>query len=206
MGWSADARHVAATSPDAVLSLFPVAARHARAEGRDGEQVRVELLEAVPGDVEEVVRVATTLYRRGDSGEKKAVLVALSSLDRATGTRAAVGGALVPLVRDALRANETRLVGAALGPYAAAHLDQSAWRQGVMKAIFMGLPLTEVAELEARTDEELRRMVRDYVAERRAAGRDVPQDVWLILPPDTPDEFPQGTPHENPHENPGSSR
>ena len=46
---SADARHVAAMSPDAVLSLFPVAARHARAEGRDGEQVRVELLEAVPG-------------------------------------------------------------------------------------------------------------------------------------------------------------
>ena len=194
MGWSADARHVAAMSPDAVLSLFPVAARHARAEGRDGEQVRVELLEAVPGDVDEVVRVATTLYRRGDSGEKKAVLVALPLLDRATDTRPAVGDALVPLVRDALRANETSLVGAALGPYAAAHLDQSSWRQGVMKAIFMGLPLSEVSDLEARTDDELRRMVRDYVAERRAAGRDVPQDAWLILPAD------------HVHDTPGSAR
>lgn len=194
MGWSADARHVAAMSPDAVLSLFPVAARHARAEGRDGEQVRVELLEAVPGDVDEVVRVTTTLYRRGDSGEKKAVLVALPLLDRATDTRPPVGDELVPLVRDALRANETRLVGAALGPYAATHLDQSSWRQGVMKAIFMGLPLSEVADLEARTDDELRRMVRDYVAERRAAGRDVPQDAWLILPAD------------HLHDTPGSTR
>jgi hypothetical protein len=186
MGWSADARHVAAMSPDAVLSLFPVAARHARAEGRDGEQVRVELLEAVPGDVDDVVRVVTTLYRRGDSGEKLAVLAALPSLDRATDTRPAVGDALLPLVRDALRANETRLVSAALGPYAAAHLDQASWRQGVMKAIFMGLPLDDVADLGARTDDELRRMVRDYVAERRAAGRDVPQDAWLVLPSDHP--------------------
>jgi hypothetical protein len=186
MGWSADARHAAAMSPDAVLSLFPVAARHARAEGRDGEQVRVELLEAVPGDVDDVVRVVTTLYRRGDSGEKLAVLAALPSLDRATDTRPAVGDALLPLVRDALRANETRLVSAALGPYAAAHLDQASWRQGVMKAIFMGLPLDDVADLGARTDDELRRMVRDYVAERRAAGRDVPQDAWLVLPSDHP--------------------
>jgi hypothetical protein len=184
MGWSADARHVAAMSPDAVLSLFPVAARHARAEGRDGEQVRVELLEAVPGGVDDVVRVATTLYRRGDSGEKQAVLAALPSLDRATDTRPAVGDALLPLVREALRANETRLVSAALGPYAAAHLDQATWRQGVMKAIFMGVPLADVADLEARTDDELRRMVRDFLAERRAAGRDVPQDAWLVLPPD----------------------
>jgi hypothetical protein len=188
MGWSADARHVAALSPDAVLSLFPLAARHARAEGRDGEQVRVELLEAVPGDVDDVVRVATALYRRGDSGEKQAVLAALPALDRATDTRPAVGDALLPLVRDALRANETRLVGAALGPYAAAHLDQPSWRHGVMKAIFMGLPLDDVADLDARTDDELRRMVRDYVAERRAAGRDVPEDAWLILPSDPPHE------------------
>jgi hypothetical protein len=205
MGWSADARHVAATSPDAVLSLFPVAARHARAEGRDGEEVRVELLEAVPGDVDEVVGVVTTLYRRGDSGEKKAVLAALPSLDRATDVRPAVGDALVPLVRDALRTNETRLVGAALGPYAATHLDQSSWRQGVMKAIFMGLPLTDVADLEARTDDELRRMVRDYVAERRAAGRDVPPDAWLILPPDTPHDDRRHHP-DTLHETTGSDR
>ena len=143
--------------------------------------MRVELLRAVPGEVDDVVRVASTLYRSGDSAEKLPVLVALPELDRATATRPAVGDALVPLVLDALRANETSLVGAALGPYAAAHLDQASWRQAVMKAIFMGLPLGDVAGLRERTDDELRRMVRDYVAERRAARREVPADAWLVL-------------------------
>jgi uncharacterized protein (DUF2267 family) len=186
MGWSDDARRVVTTEPDAVFGLFPAAARHARAEGRDGEAVRVELLEGVPGDVEVVVRVATTLYRRGDSAEKRAVLSGLTVLDRATTRRPAVGDALLPIVRDALRTNDTRLVAAALGPYAAAHLDEAAWRQGVVKAIFMGIPLDAVADLDRRTDDELRRMVGDFVAERRAAGRDVPDDALRILAADQP--------------------
>ncbi|HQY34351.1 MAG TPA: EboA domain-containing protein [Actinotalea sp.] len=181
MGWTTQAREAATVSPDAVLDLFPAAARRARSEGRDGEEVRIELLRAVPGGVEDVTRVATTLYRSGDSAEKQAVLAALPVLDRATDSRPGVGDALVPLVLDALRTNETRLVAAALGRYAAAHLDQASWRQGVMKAIFMGLPLADVAGLSARTDDELRRMVRDYVAERRAARREVPADAWLVL-------------------------
>ena len=184
MGWSDDARHAVAADADAVLSLFPAAARHARAEGRDGQEVRVELLEAVPGEADAVGRVVTTLYQRGDTAEKQAVLAALTTLDRPTRTRAGVGDALLPVVRDALRTNDTRLVAAALGPYAAAHLDAAAWRQGVVKAIFMGIDLDAVADLEARTDDELRRMVRDYVAERRAAGREVPADAWRILPAD----------------------
>ena len=186
MGWSDDARRVVATEPDSVFGLFPAAARHARAEGRDGEAVRVELLEAVPGDVEVVVRVATTLYRRGDSAEKRAVLSALAVLDRETPRRPAVGDALLPVVRDALRTNDTRLVAAALGPYAATHLDEAAWRQGVVKAIFMSIPLDGVADLGRRTDDELRRMVGDFVAERRAAGRDVPADALRILATDQP--------------------
>ena len=181
MTWSDDARHVLSTDTEAVLSLFPAAARHARAEGRDGEEVRVELLAAVPGGVDDVVRVASTLYRRGDSAEKRAVIAGLPVLDRATPWRPAVGGALVPLLRDALRTNDTRLVAAAMGEYAAAHLDDAAWRQGVVKAIFTGIPLAGVADLDRRTDDELRRMVRDFAAERRAAGREVPPDALALL-------------------------
>jgi len=184
MGWSDDARHAVAADPDAVLSLFPAAARHARAEGLDGQEVRVRLLEAVPGGADTVTRVATTLYQRGDTAEKQAVLAALPDLDRPTQTRDAVGERLLPVLRDALRTNDTRLVAAALGPYAAAHLDDAAWRQGVVKAIFMGIDLDAVADLEGRTDDELRRMVRDYVAERRAARREVPADAWRIVPAD----------------------
>lgn len=184
MGWSEDARQVVAGDGEAVLHLFPAAARHARAQGEDGEAVRVGLIEALSGEVDEVVRLTTALYQRGDNAEKLAVLAALPALDRATGSRPAVGDALLTLVRDALRTNDTRLVGRALGPYAATHLDDSAWRQGVVKAIFTGIPLDAVADLERRTDDELRRMVSDFIDERRAAGRDVPVDARRILPTD----------------------
>ncbi|MFC7487138.1 EboA domain-containing protein [Knoellia sp. CPCC 206453] len=181
MGWKDDAGQAVAADADALLSLFPAAARHARAEGDDGEAVRVGLLEAVGGELEDIVRIATLLYRRGDSAEKQAVLAALPGLDRATGTRPAVGDALLPIVRDALRTNDTRLVERALGAYAATHLDDPAWRQGVVKSIFMGISLDTVPDLEQRTDDELRRMVRDFIDERRAAGRDVPADARRIV-------------------------
>ncbi|WP_392543365.1 EboA domain-containing protein [Oryzobacter telluris] len=181
MGWSDDARAAVAADGEAVVGLFPAAARHARAEGRDGEEVRGELLAAVRGGSDAVARIATTLYQRGDSAEKHAVLTALPVLDRTTSLRDAVGGAMVPVVRDALRTNDTRLVSAALGEYAAEHLDDPSWRQGVVKAIFMGIPLDGVHDLDDRADDELRRMVRDFAAERRAAGREVPADARRLL-------------------------
>ncbi|SDU61650.1 EboA domain-containing protein [Jiangella alkaliphila] len=113
------------------------------------------------------------LYQYGDADEKRAVLRALAELD--------LGDAGLPLVADALRTNDVRLVAAALGPYAARHLDAAAWRQGVLKCLFVGVPLDAVADLDARTDEELARMVADYGNERVAAGRSVPSDAWRIL-------------------------
>ncbi|MEK8109707.1 EboA domain-containing protein [Micromonospora sp. M12] len=50
-----------------------------------------------------------------------------------------IGGAGVPLLHDAIRTNDTRLVAAALGPYAR-HLDPAAWRQAVLKCVFSGVP------------------------------------------------------------------
>jgi hypothetical protein len=87
------------------------------------------------------------------------------------------------LVDDALRTNDTRLVSAAVGPYAAAHLDPHAWRHAVLKCLFMQVPLDDVADLErrARGDGELARMLTDYAAERTAAGRDTPHDLDRAL-------------------------
>lgn len=184
MGWIDDAMDAVADDGDAVLSLFPVAARRARAEGADGEAVRVALLASLRDGVDDVVRLTTMLYRRGDTAEKLAVLAALPTLDSETSDRPAVGDAVLPVVRDALRTNDIRLVERALGPYAATHLDDPAWRQAVVKAIFMGIPLDTVVDLERRTDDELRRMVSDFADERRAAGRDVPADAARIVPTD----------------------
>ncbi|NED30231.1 EboA domain-containing protein, partial [Streptomyces anulatus] len=57
----------------------------------------------------------TRLYEQGAAAERRAVLLTLHRLD--------LGDTALPLVEDALRANDTRLVAAAVGPYAADHLD-----------------------------------------------------------------------------------
>ena len=83
--------------------------------------------------------------------------------------RSATAG--VPLLHDAIRTNDTRLVAAALGPYAG-HLDDAAWRQAVLKCVFMGVPLAAVDGLDERADAELAAMLAALADERAAAGRD----------------------------------
>jgi len=135
------------------------------------DAVRVLLLRAARTDA----ATATRLYEHGTAAERRAVLLALPHLD--------VGDAAVPIVEDALRANDTRLVAAAVGPYAADHLDAHAWRHAVLKCLFTGVPVSAVAGLDrrARGDAELARMLGDYAAERTAAGRPVPDDLHRVL-------------------------
>ncbi|MFD8571744.1 EboA domain-containing protein [Streptomyces sp. NPDC059639] len=136
------------------------------------EAARVLLLHAARPDAAAVAR----LYRRGTGAERRAVLLALPYLSIAP----AEG---VPLVEDALRTNDTRLVAAAVGAYAALHLDAHAWRHAVLKCLFTEVPLAAVADLahRARGDAELARMLRDFAAERTAAGRSVPDDLSHAL-------------------------
>ncbi|MCK1797266.1 EboA domain-containing protein [Streptomyces sp. XM4193] len=115
------------------------------------------------------------LYRRGNAAERLAVLEALPELPPDTDGS--------ELVHDALRTNDPRLVAAALGPYGARCLAPHDWRQAVLKCLFVGIPLAEVHDLAARAagDDELARMLRDFAAERTAAGRTVPEDLHRLL-------------------------
>ena len=62
----------------------------------------------------------------------------------------------------------------ALGnPYPAAHLDETAFNQLVLKAFFLGADVDRIAGLEGRRSPELGRMLAGYASERRAAGRTV---------------------------------
>lgn len=87
----------------------------------------------------------------------------------------------VGLAEDALRCNDPRLVTAALGGFGARFLAQHAWRHGVMKLIFMDVPLRGISGLVTRVDAELGRMAADYISERRAAERSVSADVEMLL-------------------------
>ena len=171
--------------PGRIDVLFPAARRLAVREGLDADEARARLLLALPGDADTVADAVARVYHQGDPAEKHAVLVALPRLDD-DGREARIGDAALPLVRDALRTNDTRLVAAAMGPYAERHLDDAAWRQAVLKLVFMGVPVSVVSGLERRADDELARMASDFADERRAAGRVVPTDVDLLLGPGRP--------------------
>jgi hypothetical protein len=173
--------------PTRVRAHFPAAAREVgRGPATDEpdatpirveDQVRADLLaalaDALAANHERLVEEVSCLYRYGDADEKRAVLLALHRLP--------VGAACLPVVEEALRTNDTRLVAAAMGPYGAVHLSAPAWRQGVLKCLFVGVPLSAVHDLAGRSDGELARMVAGYADERRAAGRIVPPDAALIL-------------------------
>ncbi|GAB2917868.1 EboA domain-containing protein [Streptomyces mayteni] len=177
--------------PNRLPALFPAVARlvgrgPTDPEDRGGlltlrveDEARVALLAAAAGsgrlDADQLAALTTELYEDGDGDERRAVLRALDrldALDPRVGRR---------LVEDALRSNDPRLIAAAMGRFAARHLGADAWRHGVLKCLFVGVPLAAVTDWAARVDSELVRMTADFTAEREAAGRTVPEDARRIL-------------------------
>jgi len=59
--------------------------------------------------------------------------------------------------------------------------DDLAWRQAVIKCVFVGAPLWRLYGLDRRLSPELARMALDLADERRSAGRPVPHELWLAL-------------------------
>lgn len=68
-------------------------------------------------------------------------------------------------------------------PYPAEHFGDTAWKQLVMKSLFLELPLWRVLGLEQRRSADLTRMVLDFAEERESAGRPISNSLWLCLGP-----------------------
>lgn len=169
--------------PAAIRTIFPTVGRSVTTGQLDAgadpvdlfawsiqDAVRVQLLNACGAAV---AQEALDLYRFGDALERRGVLRALDVLP--------IGSAGIPLVEDALRANDTRLIAAALGPFGVRVLDDHAFRQAVLKCVFVGLPLTGVFSVDTRADAVLARKLAAYAHERVAAGRSVPADIWPLV-------------------------
>lgn len=190
--WLADAEQEIRRDPSTVKRAFAMAGRKV---GRGPRVPDTDPLGVVHGGIEDAARarlvlalvetsgagaapVLADLFRGGDSAERRGVLRGLDAVaDQDQPLPTEVVGIGTELVADALRANEADLVAAAVGPFAAAHLDQHTWRHAVLKLVFMGVSLDAVAGLEERRDDEVARMAEDFAAERGAAGRPVPEDV-----------------------------
>ncbi|MFE6666143.1 EboA domain-containing protein [Streptomyces sp. NPDC057697] len=157
---------------------YAAAGRHCGLEHADSVRalLLVEARAALPA--------LTRLYEQGTAAERRAVLLTLHRLEP--------GPTALPLVEDALRTNDTRLIAAAVGPYAGAHLAPHHWRHAVLKCFFTEVPVAAVDGLarRARGDAELARMLGDFAAERIAAGRSVPADLTRVLELATPGAAP----------------
>jgi L-ribulose-5-phosphate 3-epimerase len=188
--WLVEAEAKVRRDPASIASLFPAVGRKVgraplRPEtdpqglihGTVDDLARTRLL-AVLAEVLDPAPLAEEvgqLYRYGDDAERRGVLRGLAALP------ATVVSTGVELVKDALRANDIRLVAAAMGDFTARHLDDHNWRHGVLKCLFVGVPLAAVSDVDKRSDAELLRMVSDYAEERKAAGRSVPADAISLL-------------------------
>jgi hypothetical protein len=178
--WLVEAVAAVRREPPSIARLFPAVGRHTGRDPLPGvpgwtadAAARAVLLSALletPGGAGQVAE----LYRYGDAREKPAIVTAFSLLPDAPDAQ------VVPILRDALRTNDTRLVAAALGPVAD-RLDDDAWRQGVLKCVFMGVPLAGVHGLRDRADDGLALMLAGLAEERAAAGRDFPDDAAALL-------------------------
>ena len=86
-------------------------------------------------------------------------------------------------MKEACRSNMRSIVWAAGcdNPFPVTYFDDIAWRQLVMKALFIEIPLAHIYHLEHRLSATLANMANDYIAERTSAGRSIPTDIKLIL-------------------------
>lgn len=68
-------------------------------------------------------------------------------------------------------------------PYPAAHLDEHAWNQLIMKAFFTGKNVKKITGLDKRANKDLANILFDYVEERWAAHRIVNPQIWRLAAP-----------------------
>ncbi len=142
-------------------------------------------LGALPPD--DFADLALEIYRKGDSREQASWLRGLALLP---GPERFLAAAI-----DACRTNIMPVFEsiACENPYPGRYFPELNFNQLVLKSLFNGVALHRILALEQRLGAELSRMSDDYAAEREAAGRTVPVDLWLVQAPHATAEMLQRT-------------
>lgn len=132
-------------------------------------------LEHLPPD--EFTDIVGAAYRQGDSREQESWLRALAVLPSSE--------RFLATAIDACRTNILLLFQAIVceNPYPVRYFPELNFNQMILKGLFNGVALDRVEGLAQRLNAELSRMADDYAAEREAAGRAVPVDLWLVQAP-----------------------
>ncbi|SFD19271.1 hypothetical protein SAMN05518672_101972 [Chitinophaga sp. CF118] len=135
------------------------------------------LLQLSANDREQYIQAIESLFNAADMNELVALYSALPllawpeewKLRTAEGIRSNIGS-----VQDAIMLNN---------PYPASWLDEAAWNQLVMKAIFTDKPVHLISGLDERANPRLAMVLHDYAHERWAAGRPVNPLLWRLIGP-----------------------
>lgn len=86
---------------------------------------------------------------------------------------------------EGIRSNMTSVFNsvALRNPYPADFMDEGAWNQVVLKALFVESPLYLIEGIDRRANEKLADMLVDYAHERWAADRSVSPELWRPVGP-----------------------
>jgi len=142
------------------------------------QAARILILLMLPhDDTAEYLKALDQLFTTAEVGELTALYLALPLLPHPEALRFRVS--------EGIRTNMSVVFNAIAldNPYPMDYLDEAAWNQLVLKAVFIGSPLHRIQGLDARANAHLARILRDFVHERWAAGRPVTHEVWRIIAP-----------------------
>ncbi len=86
---------------------------------------------------------------------------------------------------EGVRSNITSVFNAVAlrNPYPSEYMDNVAWNQIVLKALFVESPLYPIIGIDRRANPELAKMLVEYAHERWSAGRTVSPELWRPVGP-----------------------
>lgn len=140
--------------------------------------VRTYLLLMIPSkDVESYKSIFTKLQETADIEEQVALYNALPILPYPV--------AFIKQTTEGVRTNITDVFDAIAlnNPFPANYLEQPAWNQMFLKAVFMQRPLYRIYGADERANPELAGMLIDFAHERWAANRMVLPELWRFVGP-----------------------
>lgn len=117
------------------------------------------------------------LFETGDIYEQEALYAALCIFPHQE--------LLASRASEGLRSNMTTIFDAVAlnNPFPAEHLNEMAWNQLVLKAIFLQRPMYQIIGIDTRNNRGLAETLLDAVRERWSAHRSVMPELWRFVSP-----------------------
>lgn len=128
-------------------------------------------------DLDTLLKTLNQVFSTADVGELTALYLSLPLLPYPEAHR--------PRASEGIRTNMTVVFNAIAldNPYPNDYMEEGAFNQLVLKAIFIGSPLKRIIGLDQRSNPDLAQMLTDFAHERWAAKRQVPAELWRPVAP-----------------------